>query len=130
MAKKAAKKKTAQKTNASKKYSFLDDIRDRVLEIAEASKSGEVKIKRSDMKAVLDAAFENAAIQSARGERVRFPIIGTLVRKEVVAVKGGTKYLDPFTKEEKIRKPRPASKKPRWSFPKSAKEIFSTKKYW
>ena len=130
MAKKAAKKKTAQKTNSSKRYSFLDDVRDRVLEIAEASKTGEVKIKRSDMKGVLDAAFENAAVQAARGERVRFPVIGTLVRKDVVAVKGGTKYLDPFTKEEKIRKARPASKKPRWSFPKSAKEIFGMKKYW
>ncbi len=127
MAKKTAKKKS---TNTNKKYSLLDDIRDRVLEIAEASRSGEVKIKRSDMKAALDAAFENAAVQAARGERVKFPVIGTLVRKEVAAVKGGTKYLDPFTKEEKIRKARAASKKPRWSFPKSAKEIFANKKYW
>lgn len=130
MAKKAAKKKTTSKSSSVKKYNFLDDIRDRVLEIAEATKSGEVKLKRTDMKQALEAAFENAAIQAARGERVRFPIIGTLVRKDVVAVKGGTKYLDPFTKEEKIRKARPASKKPRWSFPKSAKEIFATKKYW
>ena len=134
MAKKTAKKaakKTAKKARSSsaKKYTFLDDLHERVLEIAEVTKKGEIRIKRTDLKKSLEEAFETAAVHSAGGERVRFPVIGTLLRKEVKALKAG-KYIDPFTKEEKMRKARPASKKPRWSFPKAAKEIFSNKKYW
>ena len=127
--KKVTKKKAVKKTATNKRYSFVDDIHARVLDITEVAKNGTVKIKRIDLKRVLEEAFEEAAVRSAGGERIRFPIIGTLVRKEVKPLKAG-KYLDPFSGEEKMRKARPASKKPRWSFPKKVKEIFATKKYW
>ena len=63
------------------------------------------------------------------GERVRFPVIGALVRKEVKARKAG-KGVNPFTGEAMDIKARPATKKPRWSFPRTLKETFSNKKHW
>ncbi len=55
--------------------------------------------------------------------------IGALVRKEVKARKAG-KGVNPFTGEAIDVKARPASKKPRWSFPKSLKETFANKRNW
>ena len=138
MAKKVAKKtakKTAKntantaKSSSAKKYSFLDDVLESVTSISEVSKKGEVRIKRADLKQALDAAFENVAKHAAGGERVRIPVLGTLVRAEVKARKAG-KGRNPFTGEEVMVKARPASKKPRWSFPKSMKEMFSNKRNW
>ena len=70
-----------------------------------------------------------AAKAAASGERIRFPVIGALVRKDVKARKSG-KGVNPFTGEPMTIKARPASKKPRWSFPKSLKETFANKRYW
>jgi nucleoid DNA-binding protein len=78
---------------------------------------------------ILENAFSTGAKTAAGGERVRFPVIGTLVRKEVKARKAG-KGVNPFTGEPMEIKARPATKKPRWSFPKSLKETFANKKYW
>ena len=119
MAKKAAKKK----------FSFLTEVYDGILGITEVSKSGTVKLKRADVKALLENTFMKGAKLAAGGERVRFPVIGAIVRRDVKARKAG-KGVNPFTGEPTDVKARAASKKPRWSFPKSLKETFAEKKHW
>ena len=111
------------------KYNFVTEIHEAALKVAQATRKGEVKIKRADLKAVLENAFTNAAKRAAGGERVRLPVIGAIARKDVAARKAG-KGKNPFTGEEVMIKARPASKKPRWSFPKSLKETFGNKKNW
>ena len=111
------------------KYSFIDSVHEGVLKSATVTRSGEVRVKRSDLKAVLEQAFGQGAVAAAGGERVRFPMIGALVRKEVKARKAG-KGINPFTGEPMEIKARPASKKPRWSFPRSLKDTFASKKNW
>ena len=117
-----AKKKTA-------KFSFLNEVLESITQAAEVTRKGEVRIKRSEFKAALENAFTKGVKAAASGERVRFPVIGTLVRKEVKARKAG-KGVNPFTGEAMAIKARPESKKPRWSFPKSLKETFGSKKNW
>jgi len=130
MAKKVSKK-TAKKSKSvvTKKFSFLDQVLENVLEAADVDRKGNVRIKRPDMKKALENAFEAAAVRAAGGERIRFPVVGSLFRADVKAKKAG-KGRNPFTGEEIMVKARPASKKPRWSFPKSMKEMFATKRYW
>lgn len=111
------------------KYSFLNDFHAHVLKTATVTRKGEVRIKRTDLKNALETCLTNGAKAAAGGERVRFPVIGTLVSKDVKARKAG-KGVNPFTGEEMMIKARPASKKPRWSFPRSLKETFANKKYW
>jgi nucleoid DNA-binding protein len=119
MAKKAAKKK----------YSFINELYEGLLGLAEVSKQGTIKIKRSELKTLLEETMLRGAKLAAGGERVRFPVIGALVRREVKARKAG-KGVNPFTGEPADIKARAASKKPRWSFPKSLKETFGDKKHW
>ena len=114
---------------AKKKFSFINEVYESVLKAAEVSRSGTVKLKRADVRQALEAAFEAGAKASAGGERVRFPIIGALVRRDIKARKSG-KGVNPFTGEPMEIKARAASKKPRWSFPKHLKEMFANKKYW
>ncbi|MEO5969670.1 MAG: HU family DNA-binding protein [Bdellovibrionia bacterium] len=116
-----AKKKT--------KYSFINEVYEGVLQHAEVSRKGEVRIKRADLKACIENAFTNGAKAAASGERVRFPVVGALVRKEVKARKSG-KGTNPFTGEPMDIKARPATKKPRWSFPRSLKDTFANKRNW
>lgn len=116
-----AKKKT--------KYSFINELHQGILKSANVTRKGEIRIKRSDLKACLEAAFLNGAKAAAGGERVRFPVIGALARKEVKARKAG-KGVNPFTGEAMDIKARPATKKPRWSFPRSLKDTFANKRYW
>jgi nucleoid DNA-binding protein len=123
------KEKTMAKKTAKKKYSFLNELYDGVLGITEVSKNGTIKIKRSDLKELIETTFHKGAKLAAGGERVRFPVIGAVVRREVKARKAG-KGVNPFTGEANDVKARAASKKPRWSFPKTLKEIFSDKKHW
>src|ERR1700760_875324 len=106
------------------KYSFINEVYESVLQQAEVSRKGHVRIKRSDLKNTIEAAFVNGAKAAASGERVRFPVIGALVRKDVKARKSG-KGVNPFTNEPMDIKARPATKKPRWSFPRSLKETFA-----
>ncbi|MEK7690381.1 MAG: HU family DNA-binding protein [Bdellovibrionota bacterium] len=113
----------------SKKYSFINTVYDGVLKSAEVTRAGSIRIKRADLKKVLEDAFLSGAKCAASGERVRFPVIGALVRKDVAARKGGMGK-NPFTGETIQVKARPASKKPRWSFPKALKETFANKKFW
>jgi len=111
------------------KYSFINEVYEGVLHHAEVSRKGEVRIKRSDLKTCIENAFINGAKAAASGERIRFPVVGALVRKEVKARKAG-KGTNPFTKEPMTIKARPATKKPRWSFPRSLKETFANKRNW
>ena len=114
---------------AKKKFSFLDEIHGRILKTVTVSKAGEARLKRGDLRKTLEEAFLAGVKAAAAGERVRFPIIGALARKDVKARKAG-KGTNPFTGEEMQIKARPASKKPRWSFPKAVKEIYANKRNW
>ncbi|NDD92164.1 hypothetical protein EBZ37_08775 [bacterium] len=116
-----AKKKT--------KYSFINEVHENIVKATTVTRKGEVRLKRSDLKAAIENAFNNGAKAAAGGERVRFPIVGTLIRKEVKARKAG-KGVNPFTGEPMEIKARPATKKPRWSFPRSLKETFANKRFW
>lgn len=111
------------------KYSFINLVHEGMMKAAVVTRKGEVRIKRADVKNVVETAFLDGAKAAASGERVRFPVIGALVRKEVKARKSG-KGVNPFTGEPMEIKARPASKKPRWSFPRSLKETFANKKNW
>jgi nucleoid DNA-binding protein len=116
-----AKKKT--------KYSFINEVYESVMNAAEVTRKGQVRIKRADVKSAIENAFLNGAKAAASGERVRFPVVGALVRKEVKARKAG-KGVNPFTGEPMEIKARPATKKPRWSFPRSLKDTFANKRNW
>ena len=111
------------------KYSFVTEVYEGVLQLAEVNRKGQVRVKKSDLKQCLENAFLNGAKSAAAGERIRFPVIGALVRKEVKARKSG-KGTNPFTGEPMEIKARPATKKPRWSFPRSLKETFANKRNW
>lgn len=111
------------------KFSIINKIHEDMVKIATVTRSGEVRIKRADVRTIVEGAFEEGAKAAASGERIRFPVIGALVRKDVKARKSG-KGVNPFTGEPMEIKARPATKKPRWSFPKSLKETFANKRYW
>lgn len=117
----------AKKT--TKRFSIINEMSDSLTKAVVVTRKGEVKIKRSELKKVLEDTFLKGAKLAAGGERVRFPVIGTLRRGEVKARKAG-KGKNPFTGEEIMIKARPATKKPRWSFPKNTKEMFANKKFW
>src|SRR4051812_28161981 len=102
---------------AKKKFSLLDEIHQRLLQTVQVTKKGEARLKRADLRKTLDDSFAAGVKAAAGGERVRFPVIGAFVRKDVKARKAG-KGKNPFTGEEINIKARPASKKPRWSFPR------------
>ncbi len=69
------------------------------------------------------AKAQAAIAAGARGMRVRFPEIGAMASRDVKARKAG-KGTNPFTGESIMLKARPASKKPRWSFPKAVREAY------
>jgi nucleoid DNA-binding protein len=112
------------------KYNIVNELHEGLLKTVQATRNGTVKIKRSELKALIENTFMAAAKRAAQGERVRFPVIGALVRKDVQAKKGGIKTTNPFTGEPMVTKARPATKKPRWSFPKGLKETFANKRNW
>jgi nucleoid DNA-binding protein len=82
------------------------------------------KVKKSDLNWAIQDAFESAVAAGSHGQRVRFPQIGALAWREVKARKAG-RGTNPFTHEPMIVKARPASRKPRWSFPKSVREAYA-----
>ena len=124
---KAAPKKFAAKKGT--KFSLINNLHEAIMTIATASKNGQIKLKRSELKNAIENTFMTGAKMAASGQRVRFPVIGVLARRDVKSRKAG-KGVNPFTGEEIMIKARPESKKPRWSFPKATKEIFADKKYW
>jgi nucleoid DNA-binding protein len=111
------------------KFNLVNELYENLLKTAQVTKTGAIKLKRTEVKALIETVFESGAKRAASGERVRFPIIGALVRKEVAARKAG-KGKNPFTGEDMTIKARAATKKPRWSFPKGLKETFANKKHW
>ncbi len=119
-------KKTAKKGT---KFSFINELHESILKAATVAKNGEVRVKRADLKKAIEDTFTTGVRAAAKGERVRFPVIGAIVRREVKARKAG-KGVNPFTGEPMTIKARPASQKPRWSFPKTLKETFANKKNW
>lgn len=119
----------AKKKKAAK-FSFINAIHEGVLAAADVTKNGTIRIKRTDVKKVLEDVFDQGVKLAASGERVRFPVIGALVRKDVPAKKGGVKTTNPFTGEPMVTKARAATKKPRWSFPKNLKTTFGNKRFW
>lgn len=132
MAKKKTAKKASKKTSArtsSGKFSFLDEVLASIIESAEVTRRGEVKLKRTDVKQALESAFERGAVAAAGGERVKIPFLGTLGFREIKARSAG-KGKNPFTGEEIMIKARPASRKPRITFSKLSKEVFGAKKNW
>ncbi len=74
---------------AKKKFSFINEVYEGVLKATEVTRSGTVRLKRGDLRKVIETTFETGAKAAASGERVRFPVIGSLVRKEVKARKAG-----------------------------------------
>ncbi len=119
-------KKTAKKGT---KFSLVNELHEAILTLATTSKTGGIKLKRSELKNAIETAFATGAKMAASGQRVRFPVIGVLARRDVKPRKAG-KGVNPFTGEEIMVKARPESKKPRWSFPKVIKETFADKKNW
>ena len=111
------------------KFSFINELHTQVMKATEVTRKGEARIKRTALKQAIENAINLGVKAAAGGERVRFPVIGTLVRKEVKARKAG-KGVNPFTGEPMEIKARPATKKPRWSFPRSMKDSFANKKNW
>ena len=109
--------------------SLVTRLHEEISASIEVTKKGDARLKRAAVRESVDAIFEEIALRAARGERVRLPGIGALVRKDVAARKAG-KGINPFTKEPMKIKARAASKKPRWSFPKSLRETFAKKANW
>jgi nucleoid DNA-binding protein len=83
-----------------------------------------IKIKKADVRHAVESVFEHAAHAGANGQRVRFPVIGALAWREVKARRAGMGK-NPFTGESIMLKARPASRKPRWSFPKAVREAYA-----
>ncbi len=120
-----AKAKIAKWTGST----FVNELYEGILDKIEVTKKGTVKLPKAELRAVVTEVFEAAAICAAKGQRVRLPVVGALCRKDVKARQAG-KGTNPFTGEPMVIKARAASKKPRWSFPKSLKETFAAKKNW
>lgn len=83
-----------------KKFSLINQLHENTLKIAQVTKKGEIRIKRADLKKMIEETFMGAAKEAASGTRVRFPVIGAIGRKEVKPRKAG-KGINPFTKEGK-----------------------------
>ena len=109
--------------------SLVTRLHEEISASIEVTRKGEARLKRAAVREIVDSVFEEVALRAAKGERVRLPVIGALVRKDVAARKAG-KGINPFTKEPMKIKARAASKKPRWSFPKSLRTTFGKKANW
>ncbi len=128
-----AKAKTKRKPDKLKgKWtgsSLVTLLHEQISENIEVTKKGVARLKRAAVRDVVDNIFEEISLRAAKGQRVRLPVVGALVRKNVPARKAG-KGTNPFTGEPMKIKARAASKKPRWSFPKSLRATVGKKKNW
>ncbi len=104
------------------KFLLLDALHEGLQTLSHSSKDS--KIKKADLKILLEQAFTQAAQAAAKGERVKFPVVGTLTSKETKA-RPASKGTNPFTGAPMVIKARPSSQKPKWTFPRSLKDIFS-----
>lgn len=87
-------------------------------------KGTSLRIKKSDVRHAVESVFEHAVRLGSSGQRVRFPVIGAMAWREVKARRAGMGK-NPFTGESVMLKARPASRKPRWSFPKAVREAYA-----
>lgn len=122
-------KKKVVKAKEKVKFSLTNELHAGILELADVARDGSVRLKRTDLKKLLDEVFEKGIKAAASGERIRVSVLGSIGRKEVKARKAG-KGTNPFTGEPMIIKARPTSKKPRFTFSKASREIIATKRYW
>ncbi len=122
-------KKNKKKISDNKKYNLIDDFYNQLNQILSKNNQSKSSIKKAELKTILEIVFTNAAKQAIKGQRVRFPVLGILTMKKVPARKAG-KQMNPFTKEMVSIPARPESRKPKWSFPKSLKELFANKRLW
>ena len=60
---------------AKKKFSIVNEIHQGVLKSAEVGRAGAIRLKKSDVKNLLESVFSAGAKAAASGDRVRFPII-------------------------------------------------------
>ena len=103
---KTAVTKTTKKTTTTKatkkntKFSMINELHAAVMNITTATKAGQIKMKRSDLKNAVEGAFLMGAKKAASGERVRFPIIGVLARRDVKARKAGKGKSKPKPKKK------------------------------
>ncbi len=125
----AVQNKKVKAKNNNQRYSLLDDLHQKLLEKIKVNSKGKVELKKSDLKLVLEEVFTNVSKEAVRGNKVRFPVIGSLMMKVVPARKAG-KQKNPFTGEMVNVPARPESRKPKWSFPKTLKDFFADKKNW
>lgn len=89
-----------------------------------ARRTTSFRLKKSDVRHAVESVFEQAVHAGASGQRVRFPVIGAMAWREVKARRAGMGK-NPFTGESIMLKARPASRKPRWSFPKAVREAYA-----
>ncbi|MCS7205856.1 MAG: HU family DNA-binding protein [Leptospiraceae bacterium] len=120
---------SSKKKKSQQKYDFLQDLIDHISKIATVNQKGVLVIKKSDMKKALEEVFTNVSKEVVKGNRIRFPVLGIFSMKEIPARKAG-KQRNPFTGQIVDVPARPASRKPKWTFPKTLKEFFSDKKNW
>ncbi|MFN3603707.1 MAG: HU family DNA-binding protein [Leptonema sp. (in: bacteria)] len=126
--KKNVKSKTKTKSE-SNHYNLIDDFHSKILSSVTVNSKGQIQIKKSDVKKILEEVFTNASKEAVKGNRVRFPVLGIFTMKPIPARKAG-KQKNPFTGEMIDVAARPESRKPKWSFPKSLKLFFSEKRNW
>ena len=95
-----AKAKTKRKPNKVKgKWtgsSLVTLLHEQISENIEVTKKGVARLKRAAVRDVVDNIFEEISLRAAKGQRVRLPVVGALVRKDVPARKAG-KGTNPFT---------------------------------
>ena len=127
--KKVAKKATSRSAATADKFSVIDEVHQQFLETAEISRTGEIRIKRTDVKNILEDVFQKAAAAATSGEKVKLPFLGNLMYSIIKARKAG-KGTNPFTGEPMVIKARPESRKPRFSFARACKEVFANKRNW
>ena len=120
------KKRLAEKWKGS---SFANRLSEDLAKSIKVNRKGEAKLKRSDVRKAVEGVFAEAAAHAAKGQRVRLPVVGALTRKNVPARSEG-QGINPFTKQPYTIKARPASMKPRFSFSKGLKQVFSDSKNW
>lgn len=103
-----------------KRYNFISELH----QAAKQAQHPLGRLKPAELKALVEPALMAGVERAFRGERVRFPVLGALTRKVIKERLGGIRK-NPFTGKEMMVQPRPASQKPRWSFPNALKKTFA-----
>ena len=136
-AKPAAKKKTAAKAATKKKAAVKKALPTTAIKAAMNKSqsmthiSDTTGLSKKEVASVFDALSNLMHRHLKKNAAGEFTLPGlmkcSVKRKPATKARKG---VNPFTGEEMMVAARPASKKPRWSFPKSLKETFANKKNW